>query len=72
MTTKTYKGCIVDYCPQCERDTLFCPICGMNECSAGYGTLPDGSTCKFCPVVHEIADAYYKDDPEFYYDNKED
>lgn len=42
------------YCELCDRQVVYCGRCGMNTCSGGYGTLPDGQTCDACPSAYQM------------------
>jgi len=51
------------WCPTCECYMVRCPKCGMNSCSGGSGTLPDGSKCDMCKATHAYDVAHYNPDP---------
>lgn len=44
------------WCKACEAYMVHCKTCGMNTCSAGYGTV-DGEECPDCPAAYEYDEA---------------
>ncbi len=36
------------WCSTCHKAMVKCGTCGNNTCNAGFGTLPDGTTCGDC------------------------
>lgn len=41
------------WCSHCRTAMVECRTCGNNTCNAGYGTLPDGTTCGDCESAYE-------------------
>jgi len=51
----------LDYCAHCKSYIIRCATCNNNCCNAGYGQLPNGSTCPDCPDAYKVQEAFYND-----------